>query len=174
MIFGGEAPVPYGRGSLLWLGFAFTVGVRLRVYPLGCSVGPVFLFPNRDAFFERVDQPLAGGEGCAAVGAGGDDGDRGLAERDAAEAVDDRALDELPALAGFGFEGGEFFEGHFLVGVVVEFGRFAASRELPSNAEEQQHGPCLRRLRTGEQWGSIEWFLGQFGHVSFYVAITFM
>ena len=52
--------------------------VQSWVYPLSRPVRPLFTFPNRHVVLERIDQPLAGGEGVAAVRRADDDRHAGL------------------------------------------------------------------------------------------------
>ena len=73
---------------------------RRGVDPGGGAVGPDLLFPDGDFGLEGVDEEAAGFEGFGAVGGGDGDHDGGLAEGDAAGAVEDGELEDGPALRG--------------------------------------------------------------------------
>ena len=78
--------------------------------------------------FERVDQPLAGGEGVGAVRRADGDRHAGFGRRHAAEAMDDDAFYHGPAAAGFGFQLGQLALGHFAVGLVDRARQFGGRR----------------------------------------------
>ena len=97
--------------------YCLVMFVMLAVNQFGCTHSVVpsahcFALPNRHVFFQRVDQPLAGGEGVGAVGRADDDRHAGFGERHAAEAMNDEAFYDRPAAAGFGFELCQFSLGH--------------------------------------------------------------
>jgi hypothetical protein len=72
--------------------------------PFGGTIFPMLLFPNRDDFFQGVDQPLARLEGVPPMGRADSDRDTGFGKVDTAQAMDDAALDDGPATAGFRFQ----------------------------------------------------------------------
>ena len=121
------------------------------MHPLARAVGPVFLLPNRHVALQRVDQPLARGEGVGAVGRADDDRHARLAQRHVAQAMDDDAFYQRPAAAGLGFQLGQLLLGHFVVGLVVERDGSPAGGDLPRRAEKQHDRPGRGLRRRGEQ-----------------------
>src|SRR6267142_2034857 len=91
------------------------------------AVCPLLAFPDWYVVFQRIDQPLAGGERVAAMRCA--DGDRyaGFGRRHAAEAMCDTAFYHRPAAAGFGFQLCQLALGHFAVGLVIERDSLAAA-----------------------------------------------
>ena len=118
--------------------------IRCRGGPIVDAVGPLFAFPDRHVVLQRVDQPLAGGEGVAAVRRADGDRDAGFGGRYAAEAMGDTAFYHWPAAAGFGFQIGQLSLGHFAVGFVVERDSLSAGGQFSGCAEEQHDGAGFR------------------------------
>src|SRR5262249_52408903 len=70
-----------------------------RVDPVRGSIGPVFLFPDRDDFLDPIDRMPAGVEGLAPMRATHGHGYADLTEFEAAKPVNDRHVTHGPALA---------------------------------------------------------------------------
>src|SRR4051812_17800662 len=107
-----QAPMTNGLASSLIIGHWFLV-IYSRVYPFRCPIRPILLLPDWHVLFDRVNEPLAGGEGVVAMGRADGDGDAGFAQLQAAQSMDDRAAGERPAAAGFRLELSQLFPGHF-------------------------------------------------------------
>ena len=71
--------------------------------PFSATVGPVFTFPDRYGFLERVDEPLPCLERIGSVRRTDRDSDTGFAHLEMAHAVDDRATSKRPPRSCFGF-----------------------------------------------------------------------
>ena len=126
------------------------------VDPFGGAALVLFAFPDGDVFFERVDEPLGGGEGVGAVGGADDDGDAGFGGGNVAQSVDDAAFYHGPAAAGFGFEVGESALGHFVIGFVVERDSLGIAGEFARGAEEEDDGAGVGVAGAGEEGGGGE------------------
>src|SRR5262249_58982266 len=79
--------------------FGFLTPGMMASLPLGrgpglAAVGPDVLLPDWHIDLERVDQPAAGIKGDCAVAGGDGDGDRDLAQLQAAEAVGDGRVED--------------------------------------------------------------------------------
>ena len=70
------------------------------VDPLGARLNVMFLFPDWDIVFERVDQPFGSGKGLATMRAANGDGHAGLSRENLARAVNDRHQANRPFRLG--------------------------------------------------------------------------
>jgi hypothetical protein len=117
------------------------------------AIVPDFFFPDGGVRFERVDEPLAGGKGLAAVCGGDGDQDRRFAHRDSTQAMQqDQPLDG-PALAGLAREFAKLPGGHRFVSFVIESDEIAPGIVLLGASDAEKHGDAtgfvVCRLRDG-------------------------
>src|SRR4051812_11115338 len=71
-----------------------STGIESRVDPFLGAIRPVFLLPDRDDLFQRVDQPAAGLERLLAMGTAHGDDDAHVAQVQMPDAVDQGQLDD--------------------------------------------------------------------------------
>src|SRR5579863_7654667 len=106
---------------------------RLAVCPNG-TVDKGFLLPDRHRFLEGVDEPAAGLVGLRTMGRSDDDDDTGLTDLKTAKAVNDRDLADAKPVARLAHDFVELAKGHFLVGLIVQMERLAATRIVANDA----------------------------------------
>ena len=77
--------------------------------PIAAAIRPVFAFPDRNGLFQRIDQPLTGGKGHAAMGRTDRHRHARLADLKMTEPMHEGATHERPSLPSLGFEPGQHF-----------------------------------------------------------------
>ena len=118
------------------------------MHPFAGAVGPVFAFPDRHDFFERVDQPLSRLEGRLSMGRADGDGHAGLADstRPSRWTIAHSTIGQR--LASLGLQLGQLSFGHFGIALVIERRRrrpSVTSRVVPRNSTTAPAaGDCTR------------------------------
>ncbi len=134
------------------------------VNPLAGPVGPVFTFPNGDNFLDRIDQPLAGGEGFASMCAADGHRDAGFAHFQMSQAVHDGAMDKGPTLQSLLFQFSQFPFGHFPIAFVIQRQGLSSLGCSAGGTQKQQHGACFRGSDPLQQLFGLNLLIGKSRH----------
>ena len=116
------------------------------------AVDKGLLLPDGHGLLERVDQPAAGLEGLRAMRRGDHDQHAGLADLQAAEAVNDRDVAHAEAGDGLVRQLLHLLGGHLFVGFVVEMERAAAAGVVAHDAVEDDDRAVLAALESGNEF----------------------
>ena len=118
--------------------------------PFGTAVSPMFLFPNRNLLLQCIHNPLCRLERILAMGATDDHQHAGFTERHFAQAMDNHAGDQRPAMHRLGLQIRQLARCHLAIAIVNQSERLAAARKLARCAQKQHHRAGLIRLDVAQ------------------------
>ena len=133
----------------------------LRMNPLRGAVGVVFVFPDRDAGFDFVDDEAAGGEGGISMRGGDADMDGDVADGEQTDAMfgDDAAHRELGQ--GLVDDGLALARGELGVGFVAQFGHGAAGVMVAHDAVEGDNAAAVRVFEFATAGSDVDGCIAQ-------------
>jgi len=143
------------------LGCGFRMGCRHgcgREFAIGPdgAVFEVFFFPDGDGALESVNGEAASVEGGGAVGRADGDEDAGLADFEAAEAMDDDDAVNFIFFVELGGDLAHFCEGHGFVGFVVEIESGAIVGLIADKAVEGYDGAVIGGADMADEGGHVD------------------